>query len=140
MGPRRRFRSISNRRDTEINHSHKAKRIEEIPVILNRVVRANCCLEPQNPESIHVLSSVVGDGSEYFDDPSTKSFRIRLKFLNNNFLQGVTEDFMAIQNLSRNVDATIGANDACLRTYEIYDPEEQQLMVRLFKRFYYTTV
>ena len=47
---------------------------------------------------------------------------------------------MAIQNLSRNVDATIGANDACLRTYEIYDPEEQQLMVRLFKRFYYTTV
>ena len=75
----------------------------------------------------------MGDGSEYFDNPSSKAFRVRLKFLNNNFLQGVTEDFMAIQNLERNADATITTTDQMFRQFEIYDPQEQQLVVRLVR-------
>ena len=82
----------------------------------------------------------MGDGSEYFDNPSSKAFRVRLKFLNNNFLQGATEDFMAIQNLERNADETITTTDQMFRQFEIYDPQEQQLMVRLYKRLYFATV
>ena len=72
VGPRKRFRSISNQRQhaPELDSAHKAKKIEDISVILNRVVRANCCLQPQNPENINVLSKAVGDGSEYFTTPS----------------------------------------------------------------------
>ena len=84
-------------------------------MILNRVVRANCCLLPQNPEDINVLSKAVGDGSEYFTTPHSKAYRIRLKFLNNNFMQGVTEDFMAIQNLERSLDTTLITTDALFR-------------------------
>ena len=46
VAPRRRLRSISTRRATELDRSHKAKKVEDISTILNRVVRANCCLEP----------------------------------------------------------------------------------------------
>lgn len=94
-------------------------------MILNRVVRANCCLLPQNPEDFNVLSKAVGDGSEYYKMPYQKAFRIRHKFLSNNFLQGVTEDFMAIQNLERNVEASIITTDALFRKFEITDPQEQ---------------
>ena len=59
----------------------KAKRVEDITTILNRVVRANCCLKPQHPEEFDVMKKAVGDGSEYFHKPSRKAFRIRLKFL-----------------------------------------------------------
>ena len=37
------------------------------------------------------------------------------------FLQGVTEDFMAIQNLERNDDATTVSTDSTFRQFEIYD-------------------
>ena len=67
------------------------------------------------------MSKAVGDGSQYFDSPWSKAHRIRLKFPNNAFLQGVTEDFMAIQNLDRNVDATIVSTDSTFRQFEIYD-------------------
>lgn len=86
------------------------------------------------------MRRAVGDGSEYLQTPSKKALRIRLKFLNNKFLQNVTEDFMSIQNLERQVDQTIIATDDLFRQYEIEDKQEQQLMVRLFKRFYFSTI
>ena len=67
-------------------NSVQAKKVEDISTILNRVVRTNCCLKPQNPEEFEVMKRAVGDGSEYFQMPSKKAFRIRLKFLNNNFI------------------------------------------------------
>ena len=66
--------------------SHRTKRIEDITTIINRVVRAGCCLKPKNPEQFEVMKKAVGDGSEYFQMPIKKAFRIRLKFLNNNFI------------------------------------------------------
>lgn len=60
--------------------------MEEIKTIVNRVVRAKCCLRPQNPEEHLTLTNAVGDGSEYYEKPFQKAFRIRLKFLNNKFL------------------------------------------------------
>ena len=93
VGLRQRFRSISTRRTTEevssTLQSFKAKRVEDIETILNRVVRANCCLQNVNPEQFEVMQRAVGDGSEYMKHPNKKAFRIRLKFLNNNFLQNV---------------------------------------------------
>ena len=47
---------------------------------------------------------------------------------------------MSIQNLDRNVDNAIIKTDDLFRQFEIDDPQEQQLMIRLFKRFYYATV
>ena len=47
---------------------------------------------------------------------------------------------MAIQNLDRNVDATLITTDALFRKFQIDDPEEQQLLLRLYKRFYFITV
>lgn len=47
---------------------------------------------------------------------------------------------MAVQNLERHVDKTIIATDALFRQFEIEDPQEQQLMVRLFKRFFFATI
>ena len=70
------------------------------------------------------MSRAVGDGTEYYHNPSHKAFRIRLKFLNNNFLQGVTEDFMSAQNLERKVDASILTSDALFSSYGIAEPEE----------------
>lgn len=61
------------------------------------------------------MKKAVGDGSEYLKMPSRKAFRIRLKFLHNNFLQGVTEDFMSIQNLDRQVENTIITTDALFK-------------------------
>ena len=72
--------------------------------------------------------------------PSRKAFRIRLKFLTNNFLQGVTEDFMSTQNLERSVDSTIITTDSLFKQFEIEDAQEQALMIRLFKRFYFSTI
>ena len=72
--------------------------------------------------------------------PSRKAFRIRLKFLTNNFLQGVTEDFMSTQNLERSVDSTIITTDSLFKQFEIEDEQEQALMIRLFKRFYFSTI
>ena len=68
--------------------------MEDVNVIVNRVVRANCCLQPQNPEELRIMQKAVGSHVDYFSNP-TKAMRIRLKFLHNNFLQGVTEDFMS---------------------------------------------
>ena len=86
------------------------------------------------------MKRAVGDGSEYFQMPSRKAFRIRLKFLTNNFLQGVTEDFMSTQNLERSVDSTIITTDSLFKQFEIEDAQEQALMIRLFKRFYFSTI
>ena len=61
------------------------------------------------------MSKAVGDGSQYFDSPWSKAHRIT------HFLQGVTEDFMAIQNLERNDDATTVSTDSTFRQFEIYD-------------------
>ena len=93
----------------------KAKKIEDISVILNRIERANCCLKPQNPEDIDTLTKAVGDGSEYIAKPYQKAFRVRHKLLNNAFLQNVTEDFMSKQNLDRNIEETIVTSDACFK-------------------------
>ena len=41
------------------------------------------------------MEKAVGSHADYFTNP-TKAMRVRLKFLHNNFLQGVTEDFMSI--------------------------------------------
>ena len=70
------------------------------------------------------MSRAVGDGTEYYQTPSRKAFRIRLKFLNNSFLQGVTEDFMSTQNLERKVDASILTTDALFSSYGIAEREE----------------
>ena len=59
-------------------------------------MRANCCLEPQQPEQHSVLSQAVGDVLEWRSNPNIKAYRIRNKFLSNNFLQGITEDFMSV--------------------------------------------
>ena len=40
-------------------------------------------------------------------------------------MQGVTEDFMAIQNLERNVDTNLITTDALFRQFEIEDIQEQ---------------
>lgn len=68
VGPKTKFRSISTRRMTEMEplSSHRTKRIEDITTIINRVVRAGCCLKPKNPEQFEVMKKAVGDGSEYF--------------------------------------------------------------------------
>ena len=47
---------------------------------------------------------------------------------------------MSIQNLERNVDQVIIQSSDIFRSYEIIDLEEQQLVVRLFKRFYFRTI
>ena len=71
-----------------------------------------------------MMRKVVGDGSDYYQSPHKKAFRIRLKFLNNNFLQGVTEDFMSVQNLDRHIDRTIVTTDSLFKKYEIEDQQE----------------
>ena len=57
MGPKApRFRNLSERRGTEIiTPKNNNKRIEEIDEILNRVVRANCCLVNKSPEKFETL-------------------------------------------------------------------------------------
>ena len=47
---------------------------------------------------------------------------------------------MSIQNLDRRIDATIITTDSCFRQFDIVDADEQQLMVRLFKRFFFATI
>ena len=42
--------------------------------------------------------------------PRRKAIRIRLKFLENQFLQNTTDDFLSTQNLERQVDKNIEAN------------------------------
>jgi len=54
--------------------------------IVDRVTRANCCLQPENPEQTEVLKRAVGDGSEYLSKPAANAHRIRLKLLNNKFM------------------------------------------------------
>ena len=69
VGPKQKFRSISTHRNSEIgdvNNSFKAKKVEDISTIINRVVRKNCCLKPQNPEDVEMMRRVVGDGSDYY--------------------------------------------------------------------------
>ena len=102
----------------------KAKKIEDVGIILNRVVRAKCCLQPQNPERMNVMMRAVGDGSDYMQFPKWKAARIRYKFLSNNFLQGVNEDFMSCQNLERILDEVIILSPDLFKMYEIYDSEE----------------
>ena len=140
MAPSPKTRSISQARGSVPVTPVNPKRIEEIEVILNRVVRANCCLLPSRPEKFETLVQAVGDGSDLFRDPSSKISRIRLKFLNNNFLQDVTEDFMLVQQLNRNIEKTIVFNEELFHSYEVYQREEMDLLYRLFQRFYYMTV
>ena len=60
------MKSIStSRASPQLEKSIKPKKVEEVPIILNRVIRAKCCLEPQNPEDLAVIQRAVGDGSEY---------------------------------------------------------------------------
>ena len=59
----------------------KAKKIEDIGTILNRVERANCCLQPRHPERLDVMARAVGDGSEYVQNPMSRAHYIRYKFL-----------------------------------------------------------
>ena len=49
-----------------MNSPHRAKKIEDIGTIINRVVRAGCCLEPQQPEDVGVMINMLGDGSDYY--------------------------------------------------------------------------
>ena len=109
VGPQKRLRSISTRRHSEtIYGQFKPKKVEDIEVILNRVVRAKCCLVNQQPEQDDVMKRAVGDSSaDFMRAPGRKALRIRLKFLQNQFLQNTTEDFMSTQNLQREVDNTI---------------------------------
>ena len=100
----------------------RTKRIEETKQIVDRVMRANCCLQPSSPESREVLSQAVGDVNEWRNNPNLKAYRIRHKFLSNNFLQGVTEDFMSVQNLERRVDQTILVDPELFEYYEIFNP------------------
>lgn len=109
-------------------------------MILNRVGRAKCCLKPQNPEARSTLENAVGDGSDYYYRPSHKASKVRYKFLQNNFLQNVTEDFMSIQTLERNLDGVIVRTPQMFHQYEIYAREEMDLVTRLYKRFYYKTI
>ena len=74
----------------------KPKKIENLPKILDRVVRANCCLEPESPEKKSVMEKAVGDGSDFYNNPAHRAYRIRNKFLKSNFLQDVIEDFAAV--------------------------------------------
>lgn len=46
---RRQNHQFEKRRLTE-GSQLKAKKVEESAVIIDRVIRANCCLLPQNPE------------------------------------------------------------------------------------------
>ena len=96
VGPRNKFNNISTRRASEPPELLKRKRVENIETILNRVVRAKCCLANQHPEQHSVIQRAVGDSSaDYVRSPGRKAFRIRLKFLQNQFLQDTTEDFMS---------------------------------------------
>lgn len=84
VGPQKKFRSITSRRATDsgFRHSSVPKRVEDIETILNRVVRAKCCLVNQYPEQPDVMKRAVGDSSaEYLKAPGRKALRIRLKFL-----------------------------------------------------------
>ena len=47
---------------------------------------------------------------------------------------------MSVQNLERNVERVLIQSADLFRHYEIYDQEERQLVVRLFKRFYLRTI
>ena len=113
---------FNSRRLTE-GSQLKAKKVEDTAVIIDRVVRANCCLLPQNPESTRIMAKAVGNFDEYVKNP-TKAMRIRVKFMQNNFLQGVTEDFMSVQNLERNVERVLIQSADLFRHYEIFDEEE----------------
>jgi hypothetical protein len=74
----------------------KPKKISDLSEIINRVERAGCCLQPNEPEPVSVLRNAVGDGSDYMRNPDSKAHKIRNKFLQQNFLQSVTEDFMLV--------------------------------------------
>ena len=62
--------------------------------------------------------------ADYVRSPGRKALRIRLKFLQNQFLQNTTEDFMFIQNLERQVDKTIETTEAMFRQFEIIEKDE----------------
>ena len=47
---------------------------------------------------------------------------------------------MSVQNLDRVVDAAAITTDEFFKAYEINDSDEQQLLMRLFKRLYYKTI
>jgi len=47
---------------------------------------------------------------------------------------------MSVQKLDRVVDAAAVITDEFFQAYEIYDADEQQLIMRLFKRLYYKTI
>ena len=59
----------------------------------------------------------VGDGTDYINNPTSKAHRIRYKFLSNNFLQGVNEDFMSCQNIERIVDGIINKSPDLFKIY-----------------------
>ena len=46
---------------------------------------------------------------------------------------------MNVQNLDREVDKTIEISDSMFRKYDIVEADEQRLMIRLFKRLYFST-
>jgi hypothetical protein len=66
----------------------------------------------------------VGNISEWRSNPYVKAYRIRNKFLSNNFMQAVTEDFMSAQNLERKIDEAIITDHSLFMHYEIYDKNE----------------
>ena len=78
--PKKRQNQFTQRRFTTDGSQLKAKKIEDPAVIIDRVVRANCCLQPQNPESTRIMEKAVGNYDEYAKNP-TKAMRIRVKFL-----------------------------------------------------------
>lgn len=47
---------------------------------------------------------------------------------------------MNVQNLDREVDKTIEISDSMFRKYDIVEADEQRLMIRLFKRLYFSTI
>ena len=72
-----------------------------------------------------MLKRAVGDGSEYLSKPSANANRIRLKLLNNKFMQGLTEDFIAVQNLEKNVNQTIITTNEFWLAYNIIEDDER---------------
>jgi hypothetical protein len=55
-------------------------------------------------------------------------------------MQTVTEDFSSVTSLERRLLQNIVVTDEFFKTYEVCRKDEQQLLVRLFKRFYFRTI
>jgi hypothetical protein len=79
-------------------------------------------------------------GDEFPGDPKTKAFKVRKKFLSKQFFKSEVEDKTSVQNLERRLDQVIFTQRELFSNYEINDEQQQQLLIKLFKRFFYRTI